>query len=1014
LRSSDRFKKFPVSIHRRLGIWGGIRPTSFRLPCKTVIHRGFLIRGQILLTTGVDNFPGTTGVDVFQGTISNLAGTLQATDKIDGAGGTDRLDATLSTAWTGFTTGSVKNVETIAIKNTLATASTFDANGITGAKTFSIEAATGGITTLSNLPTGLQTITLKGQTSAFTSSYAAGSAEKNVTTTPLALVLDGVADTASSTAAVTVTLGDVQVINAAVSGTNRVNFGGSPTSLKIEGSGSLRTTDATNTFTSVDGSAGSGAQVISLSGGTANILTSVKTGSGGDTITTTVQQLAKNATIDAGAGTDTLVLSTTASDTVAYTLSGVETLSIGAVAGGTLTLASGKFDSALKTVKYTGGTSSSTDEVVALANVGARDLTYEVTGTATGTADVHTSDGSGLATVKYTAAAATVKAASAADASNASFTFAEASGLDVQMGQFTAPAVTLTAPKATAVSVTSVSAKTSAGTELNSLGTSFVVTADKATSLTVSSPGALAGAQFNVKEATSATITNGATSGHVKLNTYTSATTTSKLKSLTIVSDSALDVKVVDGTTERALTELQTLGITANKNAVRITQDTVTNSSTLAKLNSASLAGSGDGSSVTLGDLGAIDNGYGLSITASGTLKGGVTTGTILITKGQAVVVDATSVTGEVTIGTAGSDAVGDTTNTAGNVSILAPSAGTASGVSSGLSVGNIHASGTVLINAKGAKDTVIGTVSGNTITIDQSNNTNNTVSIGQLTAKSAVDLTLSELATASSPAIVAGTGSTGLAVKIVGGVDAETVTISDGGNAVKSIVVTGDLGAGANTLTVTGTSSTAKTINLSGLANYKNATITGGVGADTILGGSGADRIEGGRGANVLEGGDGADIFFFNLGDSPVTAINKINDLKAEDSIVYGQAALVKATARADTVTSSDAGSIVTGAEGKVIINATTAAATFEGTATGFDTLQEKVALLSFVTDTNAGHFAYFDHAGSTYLFINDGTSAITNDSVIQLVGLSVPATAPTVVTGTGADPTGIYAIGA
>ena len=652
------------------------------------------------------------------------------------------------------------------------------------------------------------------------------------------------------------------------------------------------------------------------------------------------------------------------------------------------------------------------------AGMGSRDLTFEVTGTG-GTEALHTSDAVGKATVKYVAATANVTAKTAS-APTARFDLTEATSLDLQFGEFVAPAAPASAatnsiviaPKATVVSVTTSSSKNTVGSEVANIN-NLRLTADKATTLTVNAAGEMNGAIFVVKSATSANITNGETAGVLRLDTTGAGANVSKLTSLTLTSGNTLDLQPREVvTTSRPLTALQTLTVNANKGLVKITTDGTT-ASQLAKVNVITLTGSGDGSAVTLGALGANTNGYGLSLTTSGTLKGGVTTGAIDITKGQAVVIDATGVTGIVTLST-----IGATDHEAGSVTIKAASSGTATtSLTQGLVVSNIFATGAVLIDSKGARKTEIGDVSGDSITIDMSNNSTAAYTLGSLTAKSSVDLTLSELAAQKTDlTITAATGSTGLNAKVVGGVNIEGVTISDGGKAVTSIVVTGDLGAGANTLTVTGTSSTAKSINLSGFANYKNATIQGGTGADTILGGAGVDRIEGGAGANVLEGGAGADVFFFSGGNSPVTAINKINDLKAEDSIVYGAIGLAKKAEIkvADAVTVADTDTAVSGATAKVSINAN-GVAVFEAasgsTSAAYDTISEMVSILSAVTTMPAGAFVYFaDPAGVTNMFISGGTAnAITDDTVVQLVGVSLPGTAPTA----GAV-TGIAGIGA
>lgn len=67
---------------------------------------------------------------------------------------------------------------------------------------------------------------------------------------------------------------------------------------------------------------------------------------------------------------------------------------------------------------------------------------------------------------------------------------------------------------------------------------------------------------------------------------------------------------------------------------------------------------------------------------------------------------------------------------------------------------------------------------------------------------------------------------------------------------------------------------------------------IHGGAGNDAINGGDGSDYIVGGAGQDRLRGGDGADTFVFASGDSDANAADTINDLTAEDHILFAQGA--------------------------------------------------------------------------------------------------------------------------
>lgn len=66
--------------------------------------------------------------------------TLQAVDSIDGGEGNDTLTLDAKGGFTGFTTGFVKNVETITIGNTSTIDRTISTKGITGATTYNLNA----------------------------------------------------------------------------------------------------------------------------------------------------------------------------------------------------------------------------------------------------------------------------------------------------------------------------------------------------------------------------------------------------------------------------------------------------------------------------------------------------------------------------------------------------------------------------------------------------------------------------------------------------------------------------------------------------------------------------------------------------------------------------------------------------------------------------------------------------------------------------------------------------------
>jgi len=312
-----------------------------------------------LTTATTDNVVGSSADDIFNGVLSLLtsANTLNATDKIDGGAGADKLNLTIGTAFTGFTTGSVANVETISLTNAGETSRDFDASGVTGATTYELDGTNAGFT-LTDLSAGVATINLASQKSgALTTAFATG------VTAPTAVALG--LNTVGATSTVTATLGGYTEANVTVTGANKVTFAGSLTDIVMSGTGSATVGGVPTTLETIDASGVAGAVVVTTTAvTTANSLTSVKTGSGNDTITASGADLSVTATISGGAGTDSLAYDSSAARTVAYNMSGVETLTIGTVSGALVM--SGRNTTDLANVS----TTSTTAGTVTLVNQG--------------------------------------------------------------------------------------------------------------------------------------------------------------------------------------------------------------------------------------------------------------------------------------------------------------------------------------------------------------------------------------------------------------------------------------------------------------------------------------------------------------------------------------------------------------------------------------------------------------------------------------------------------------------
>jgi len=959
-----------------------------------------------LTTATTDSFTGGQDADTFAGVLSILASTLtlNATDKIAGGAGNDVFNLTASTAWSGFSTGSMAAVETVNITAAGTTAVGFNGTGTTGVTTLSVNASTvdvadsGTPIAISNLNSGLTTLSLSNAkittttaattavTENVTLGYVSGAAEESATTDALALNLSSVGTSAYHT--VTINLADVETLNVASNTANFINLAGTDLrALNVTGSGALTIGTVPTSIRTFDASAATGAVSVTLTAvTTAAQITSVKTGSANDAIALAEQDASANATINAGEGTtDTLTL-TSDGGTVEYAMTGVEVLSLSDI--DTALVVSGTNTSGLTSVK----TTSTSGAGVTLVNMGTGDLAFTSTGTTQENGDIN-SDHSGATTVTYAAGSTSSLYASLGD-----MTFSKAAGaLTVTVGNYNAipdsSGSVITGTKASSLNLTVNSAKDAAGIVEK---TSFASTIDVpvATSFAVTSNGELVtGADIQALKATSGVITNGSNSGVLAVNAPL-------LTTLTLTSGAAFS------TVGSTLTGLQNL-------TVDMTKGTYTAGAGVdfVKANAITLSGSGTTSGVDLNALGANTNNYDLTVTATG-LNAGLDIGAVTLSSGVDATFNLTGVVGNVTIASIDNSSADD-------ITIVAPGVGTGSDVTSPTGIivsGVIAATGDVVVNAKGAYDAAIGTVgstaiTGDNVTVDISGTTLASTT-GNISAKTSATVDLYAL-TDNSLTITATSGSTALTADVDGGILVDTLTVTSSITGQTSMIVKGNLGAGTDVVTVNGTSATAKSINLASLLNYDAATITGGSGSDTIVGGSGNDKIFGKAGTNILTGGDGIDEFIFENNQSGYAAINEITDYTSVDYITYGGAnidSIITTAVSATPATDSTVYGTSVGYGATVTIS-TLGVATFTGTSTASDSIYKKMSLINDALDDAAGKAAFFAHSGTTYLYIGTGTVA-ADDIVIKLTGVVIPTASYT--EDTDGNTSGLTGIGA
>jgi len=343
------------------------------------------------LTTGADALVGGKADDTINAVNSSLAseGTLQDTDSIDGGAGNDTINISMKQGWSGFGTGSMKNVENVNLTNDSTAALTYSAKGSTDVTKYTV-VNTAGNTTLSDL-TDLASldVTAPANTSTLTATYGAATTVATGTQTDtqeLKVTNVGTIDTSSTATsnakALTVNIAKVEALNLTTAGTsNTLNLSGvsDAKTITVSGDGQTEIQAVDAAMTSFDASAATGNVIATLTNAATNKLTTVKSGAGDDKVTVDASDLTASATVEGGAGADTLTLNGTGK-TLQNTMSGFETLALNGVTG-TLTF-SGTNVSDIATLNVTNLGAASTNSLV---NMGANALVVNATGNNAGT-----------------------------------------------------------------------------------------------------------------------------------------------------------------------------------------------------------------------------------------------------------------------------------------------------------------------------------------------------------------------------------------------------------------------------------------------------------------------------------------------------------------------------------------------------------------------------------------------------------------------------------------------------
>ncbi len=590
------------------------------------------------LTTGAETIAGTANADTIEGVASSLASarTLDAGDNIDGGEGADTINISMEGNFTGFTAdvGGLKGVEVVNLTNEGTIARSFAAKGVEGVETYNLN----GAVNLSDLASTDSAVNLADRASG-TTTIAYATEVTNGTADALALGLANIGTVEVRNAAGTVTTAEAAVTVTAA-GIEEVSITATGANVAALGSNDAKALAATGAGSLKLTAIGTGiktldaatlAGALDVSLADAAGVTSVVAGAGDDTVRAGAGDLANNAEVNGGEGADTLVLSG-AINTVQYQMSGVETIELNAVTAMTFSATN---TSGVESLVVKGAGNAAT-----FANMGAADLAVTLSKDSAGAV---TSDHAGTTTVSVSGGTKAAPTANTVDT-----TFTKSTAVDLTVAQYNsltgdidaAKAQSFTANIAGAVDNTiSLAAATSAVfTQTNKDTTvDVVLDAAKVTDLQVTTAGV-----FTVD-----TDANGS------------------------------DLSGVESLTVRAANHFIATGVA------------------LSSVASVELSGAGNDAQVTLGDLGAADVDYGITVNAEG-LAAGLDIGNINTDVGQAVSVNVGGALGAVTVG----DVTVDQTTAGGSISI------DADGTVGAIELGTLAAK-TVTVNAAGALSTV-------------------------------------------------------------------------------------------------------------------------------------------------------------------------------------------------------------------------------------------------------------------------------------------------------------------
>lgn len=451
-----------------------------------------LVVKHVDLTTKADNVIGSVFDDTINGVASSLLSenTLNSNDKIDGRDGNDTINITLKGSFSGFgSDGYLKNVENVNLTNASVIDRTFDAKGVSGVKKYSLTASKeGNVINLSDLNEKGITVEVNG----FQRDFSVGFDSKldlSGNNDAMTFILNGVGKAKTdATSEIDPKLTMAGIENVTLQTENAPSFIDLSNvkdmrDFTVKGDQDLTVSAVNSNLQNVDATGLNANFTADLTG--ADSVKSVKTGSGNDVVSIDAAKFIANGTIDLGDGSDTVKLSDSAGSTLQPVMSNVETLDIvGVKSGKTLTFST-KDVSGLTDIKLEANTTA--NGAVNVVNLGSSDMKLTEIGAIDANQDI-TMDNSGIATVEFQAKDAQDNISNSTfDKAQGDITLSNAGAVNVTVDKTVDYKGTLTASKATSITLNVESAKNKDGNELTKF--EGVLKANKATDLTIKADG---------------------------------------------------------------------------------------------------------------------------------------------------------------------------------------------------------------------------------------------------------------------------------------------------------------------------------------------------------------------------------------------------------------------------------------------------------------------------------------------------------------------------------------------